>query len=163
MVLVIMFLLSMVGCGLISPHVDEFTFEREVYLGDDIRLDGYFVHQGNVTESMQIIFFNRNGITLHFGHAKSIEELEFSIRNNKYPFNSRGLWGIYKVEESLITHETWKAGSGFHRAGFKYAIVSDTVIAVSEIYGQEYGKKVGDVYHFRQFSPKPDSVSQYIE
>ena len=75
-------------------------------------------------------------------------------------------WGVFLIIDDKIKYEEWatptelvsvKKSSGY--------IENDTILHITEHFFTYNGEKypVNEVWHFRQFSPKPDSTNVYIK
>jgi hypothetical protein len=102
------------------------------------------------------------------------KDIEYRIENEKEYISVRPFWGVFSIQGSDLEIQRWVFSSG----GGKYAtqkvfgkILNDSTI---HIYEQErnnptqYGKnkkreKIDETYHFRRFSPKPDSSNIFIK
>lgn len=106
--------------------------------------------------------------------AKIDLDIESVIKNQNIYTNTRPNWGIFKIGNSEIKIERWTFSSGggtYPRQEVFGKILNDTTV---NFYEQDrnsptqYGKnkkkeKIDETYHFRQFSPKPDSTNKFIK
>jgi hypothetical protein len=121
-----------------------------------------------------------------------LPETEESFRNGQYYATYKGdqlYWGIFKIDGTIITRERWSNPNGTYLAYRYYAeilnqcgkenqrknefcnylryyaeILNDTTIrftASEHVDGKDH-KALDNTYHFKQFSPKPDSVVSFI-
>jgi hypothetical protein len=138
---------------------EEFTMQRQPYYGNELRMNGYYYKYDHVRNCTLIRFFYRNGVCLstpsYNGENLSVIEQELLkqydiIRNNKMS------WGIFKISKYQIEVEEWTTSVGGSLPVFRWqgSILNDTT------YREEYS---GEIYHFRQFSPKPDSTNKWIK
>lgn len=166
--LVLILLLS--GCDLEPPwgH-DDLTFEQEPYLGSEIRTDGYwydsFVTPDGDT-SYTAHFFYRNGVVRYGSAGPELDDIEADvIRQIQDGYDApRFRWGLFDVTRNRIEFERWYPAeyvSAFIRSG---QILSDTTFVITESRRSGGGevRQINERYHFRAFSPKPDSTSRYI-
>lgn len=156
----------------VSDH-DELSIARQSYLGNQLRVDGFYYTEANGS-LYSASFFYKNGVILDAGGTfNSVEEIdtyiqnEFILRNEykKYMTN----WGLFLIENKSIKFERWYPSSGgpmkaYVRAG---SILNDTTFLINESYRNQNGKKSeakerNETYHFRQFSPKPDSTNTFV-
>lgn len=150
------------------------------YLGDDIRMDGYYYYfDGN---KFNDFFLFTNGVYYGGPGMGSITDLDSSPLDSMdeeireyHLFRERHLplqyeWGIFSIEELEIQIERWIPSSGnygYPTQILEGKILNDTTILFHTQIGDGSGKKkvknIDMIYHFRQFSPKPDSTNIYIK
>lgn len=141
---------------------DDFSFERRDYDGNNLRLDGYYFSKDKDVLSRYYVFFLfQNGIFYDgvYRRASSLFDLDSVIQSSyKQVTEVPYWWGIYYVESESIFIERWQSTSGcesYPVYGIAGEIINDSTIYFSE---SNY-----DTMRFRQFSPKPDSSTNYIE
>lgn len=89
------------------------------------------------------------------------EDTEFF---NEYKSN----WGIFVVESSYFAYEKWYCSDGICYAYIKEGeIKNETTIHITKSYRIKNDiiteeKERDETYHFKQFSPKPDSTNSFI-
>jgi hypothetical protein len=160
-------------CKKIFPD-DNLSIQRENYSGNQLRLDGYYYRYINEEYYFPKLFFYNNGVILDIGgRFKTFEEVEdyinrIFIENSNYNSNKLS-WGVYRVENDNIKFEKWYPGSGggFPAITREGKILNDTTFHITQSYRMKNGKKreisaQDEIYHFKQFSPKPDSTNQFI-
>ncbi len=150
---------------------DRLSLERQDYNDNQLRIDGYYYCLSQNNGIVYSIFFYRNGVVINGGGNSTFEELEKiftleSFKNSKYRYD----WGIFIINSNKILIESWHPGSGglgspaFVRSG---EIINDTTFVMTEVWRSHHKKRtlksINEVYHFRQFSPKPDSTNNFIE
>ena len=155
------------GCNKLFED-DELTLQREPYYGDAIRLDGYYYHL-TTNNSTYAFFLYRNGVYLN-AHGRSTTDLNVveremiksydKIRSWKYS------WGVFVIRGDTLEVEGWgSVGWTGKLPVYKsfYIIENDTTLRYIKgvIDGRETEKN--EIYHFKQFSPKPDSTNVYIK
>jgi len=154
---------------------DELSFQRIPYTGNQLRVDGYY-YQKKDGKFFTMYCFYRDGIVLYLGGgftSGQIIELEDRIQNGSFYQdikNQKDYWGVFKIENTSILFEKWYPSSGgglpaYVRAG---EILNDTTFVITESYRMQGGKKKevrerNETYHFRKFSPKPDSTNIFIK
>jgi len=154
---------------------DELSIAREPYIGNQLRIDGYY-YQENDGKFYTMHCFYRNGIVLYLGGGFSLSqiiELENRIQDGSFYNDAKKLktyWGVFKIENSNIKFERWYPSSGgglptYVREG---NILNDTTFVITESYRMKKGKKTeaetrNESYYFKAFSPKPDSTNTFIE
>ena len=158
------------ACKLLGPGPDEFTLQRKDYTGNELRIDGYYY------DGCRVQLFYKNGIHLYGGgcHKENeLKELETIFSNGTFHdaiYDDETSWGVFIIENDTIKFERYNPPSGpgymhsFIREG---PIINDTTFRIVRIYRYEDGvKKVtetNDLYHFKKFSPKPDSINNFIK
>ena len=158
--------------GLIKDD-DTLSLERTSYTGNQLRMDGYYYQKAN-SSLFSVYFLYSDGIILSAGGDFSDEteidryvEAEFlqnlSYRETKYN------WGVFVIEGNSVRFERWYPSSGpplkaYVRAG---EIIDDTTFVISQSYRVVDGQKTevrerDETYHFKEFSPKPDSTNGFV-
>jgi len=142
---------------------EDLSLPRVPFTGNDVRTNGYYYcywksNNSSVMDYTTVFFLYRNGIILSAGSFESINlnvvENELLGRYNLLVKNKIG-WGVFWVAGNVIEYEQWTTSVGGGLPIFKnrYNIENDTTLI------NPYGR----VYHFRQFSPKPDSTNTFIK
>jgi len=152
---------------------DELSIDRKEYTGNILRVDGYYYDTFN-SSYLSLYCFYRNGILLAAGGVfSSIQEMDDYI--NKEFINSqkykeyKSNWGVFKTEGNSIQFERWYPSEPLLKAYIRAGhILNDTTFVITESYRMKKGKKTevdseSETYHFRQFSPKPDSTNSFIK
>ena len=109
---------------------------------------------------------NKNGIVKYDGTIDSLDALaQFDGTLN----DRKGIWGIFYGTESELIFEEWLSVTS-HLAIYKshYKILNDTTIVEHLGYCVESNqncelKTPFDTLHFHPFSPKPDSITPFID
>jgi len=153
-----------------------YTLEKRPYTGSEIKTNGYFYsHQlknGSNKEGISILVFYKDGTAIDFafdGDNLEVENDVFKVnplwlKNNKYN------WGLFNIESDTIKIERLNS-YGTVRA-YMYTLVgiieNDTTICI--IREQTSTDAILDVpfnmnqtFHFKEFSPKPDSTNVFIK
>ena len=145
---------------------------REDYLGNQLRIDGFF-HQ--ITKDGYIVntfFYYRNGILFKipvrsefmdpadFVSLLTKETIEF---NRKRKYN----WGVFKIKGNEFISEHWEtptSGNYFATITMTGEILSDTCFVITKfVHSQEGINETSRAYwYFYPFSPKPDSTNNFI-
>jgi hypothetical protein len=159
-------LLFGLSCNKFENGDDVLSLQWEDYSGNALKLDGiyYFETENFEGPLFQRYALYRNGIIRNLGGSKNIDDLRFPSGNSKYE------WGVFQIDGTRIKFERWYPSSGgplkaYIRSG---EILNDTTFLITESYRMQKGKKTeirerNEVYHFRQFSPKPDSTNNFIK
>lgn len=164
---VMAFLCSCKSSDLILPRRD---------LDAGMRLDGYyyrnFIDPVNGKPFTNILFLYKNGVVLNCFSVLShdVGDMDEYVRSRfggQFDISNKRLnWGIVVVEESVIKFEQWYPSSGGPMPVLikRGVVVDDTTFKFTEITNQKGKdrKTLNDTYHFRQFSPKPDSTNNFV-
>ncbi len=150
-----LFLLVIPSC---KERYEELELVRTDYDGKKLKLDGYYYYQEpNFTT---LFFLYKNGVIYDPGSKKDTDLNKIDSFIIKIPPLSREArirWGIFQVNVSEINIETWDIVSGgkIPTNIRKYNILNDTTIVSNN------DAKL--IYKFRKFSPKPDSINNFIK
>jgi len=138
---------------------EQLTLQKTPYTGNEIRTDGYFysyyTNNSNPPEEFIVVFFlYRNGVILSAG---AYEKTNFDILEKAMVARYESLqnkkigWGVFIIKDNRIEYEQRSTSVGGGLPVFKrsYFIENDTTLRSS----------YAGTYHFRQFSPKPDSTA----
>jgi len=152
---------------------EKLTLPKTPYIDSELQIDGYYYHVNNNLTT--IYFLYRDGIILYaYSYRdKNLDEIEREMLNNDMYNGNRNnkgdktRWGVFLVENNNIQFERWDAGTGGGLPTVKNVgyIENDTTFHITRIHRSDTPKAYsGDwVYHFRQFSPKPDSTNVFIK
>ena len=150
---------------------EELTLQRKVYIGNELKIDGYYYYIVPESNRTVIWFFYRNGVVLHGGTYGSMDfdEIE-TIMVERYSQlkKLKSSWGVLLIDGDKIQLERWaEAPNGVSLATFRYSgnIINDTTIHITETYysGRNETKQIDEVWHYKQFDNKPDSTNTFIK
>lgn len=173
-VLYIILLLSLSSCEI---ELEEMYLTRHNYNSDVLRIDGYYYTIEPDSDRVALrYFFYKNGVSYrdsedYYDSISELEELIKSLNTSKVHQKYAFGWGVFDFYDStlLIEQYTQSALNKKLTAIFSGKILNDTTFTLTERYKlDQHGKKY-DVYkfdatyHFRQYSPKPDSTNKYIK
>jgi len=155
-------------CSKIFPD-EKLTLQRMDYDGNELRPDGYYYYFTKNNNTV-VYFLYKNGIIL-CAHSYSSQDLNIVEEEmvKIYPEirKQKDGWGVFLINNNKIEYEIWNASTGsclptIKRIGF---IENDTTFRITETYYSDSKKTDNNeiVYHFKQFSPKPDSTNVYIK
>ena len=164
-------LLFMGGCG--KWYKDgELVLEKQPYTGNALRLDGYYYNRLKDGRIWNTYFYYRDG-TMLFGIGTegldndldkyyawfASEEFSDFLKKDKYR------WGLFQIHDDSIFFERWVIDDGGYPVGrFVGNIINDTTFFISTIEypddNEEYQQN--HLFHFRAFSPKPDSTNIFV-
>lgn len=158
--------------------VDDLHLEQRRYTGNELQIDGYYFKTYNEGKSTIVYFLYENGIIqggTSYGGANWEEKLQADIVSGEYHQSSltrRHRWGLFQIQDSSILFEKWHPGTPGPEVPFASSgvILNDSTFWMKQRFKFENGKRtevrditeINDIYHFRQFSPKPDSSNPFI-
>jgi len=148
---------------------DDLCSSREVLNSDIIRKLGYFYDEYGNGAYREIYFFYNNGVIMTPGVIESqyFEDLTpFWNANNFFNSyqNNKLNWGIYSIQDSMIRIERWYPSEVYFPV-FRSTgrILNDSTFVINHISrcdGSEASSR-NEIWHFKQFSPKPDSTNSF--
>jgi len=166
----IVVLISNYSCALFCKN-DKLSLPKQPYNGNELRIDGYY-YNIYYEQKIRTYFFYNDGTLLHDGAGHDfdkLDEYEQSI-NLKTATEKRGkmqlLWGVYAIDGNVIKFERWYPDQPCYPSYVREGIIlNDTTFHIIKSYrsnGSEMSTE-NSVYHFKQFSPKPDSTNSFIK
>ena len=155
---------------------DELSLQRQDYTGNQLRVDGYYFSEyaNDSIEYVSVYFLYKNGIIL-FGGSRLLSELpeaEERYRNGTFDSKVKSIkfvWGVHQIEGSNLKYEQWFPSEKPYKAYVREGeILNDTTFRITQRYRYKNDEKTeveseNKVYHFKQFSPKPDSTNSFIQ
>jgi hypothetical protein len=153
---------------------DELSLSRQDYTGNQLRIDGYYYfNYTNEEDYVRTYFFYKNGLILSGGSSllSKLPDLEKSYKDGTYYNHVKSnklVWGAHQIEGSKIAFEGWYGEKPYRVYGQEGVILNDSTFRITQSYRMKNGKKKeveseNEVYHFKQFSPKPDSTNSFIK
>jgi len=148
---------------------DDLTLPKQDYTGNQLRIDGYYY---SVTDnnSYNIYFYYRNGTVLDAGFVDfenlAVSEQEF-INGTFYnhAIERKYYWGRFVIEGNTIKTENWVPNTGPLEVHTSEGIIlNDTTFKMTKSYRSckpRKAREYEEIYHFKKFSPKPDSTNSY--
>jgi len=155
-------------CNSLFPD-EELTMQRKDYTGNELRIDGYYVHY--YADGMtNADFFYRNGIRLRVSGRRVDGIADFS--ENRFldvDFINRvkgrkSNWSVFEITGDDIVIHGWaySSGGGIPVATRRGKILNDTTFVITSTHVHGQTSEINEVYSFRKFSPKPDSTNNFI-
>ena len=151
---------------------DVLTLKKTIYTGTQLKTNGYYymLENNNINS---IFFLYKNGIINSFGASGSnFLEAESNFTNSHVldiVYNNKYNWGLFIIENNNLKIEKWQTGNGSPFPAYFNTgkILNDTTFQLTELYRLRNGQKTEFVetnytYHFRKYSPKPDSINNFI-
>jgi len=164
----IFFILVIFSCGKDAM----LQLARTDYSGNDLKLDGYFLGNGNDDGVTNAYFFYRNGVILYgggFPNDMNIEEVEETWRSDSFDQlikDQKTGWGVFSISNTDIQFETWEAGNGRLKTAVRSGeILNDQTFVITRLLNNYTNNTVAlkDTFRFQSFSPKPDSTNLFIQ
>lgn len=154
-----------------SLYDDELTLERQPFLGNELKTNGYYyyMNEGQIFDSY---IFYKNGVIIHGKNSSPYTNndpigfmdglfLSDSLVNDLSKFN----YGIFQIQGDSIWIEKWIVFSGNRRVLLLSGnILNDTsfVLTRSENTGNGNVFHMNKLFHFHALTPKPDSTNTFI-
>jgi hypothetical protein len=146
---------------------EELLLSKIPYLGNELKIDGYYYKQSSA--HFRIFFFYMDGIMTDYVDLSSTDLQQV---DDKIPFiyeeikDDKLRWGVFVINGDIIQYSGWgtSVGGGLPAGKCIGTIENDTTFCITKSInsdGREFERN--DVYHFRQFSPKPDSTNNFIK
>jgi hypothetical protein len=176
-VFLLLFNFSTTGCDKVRLFSDDdLSLAPQAYNGAELKVDGYYYKRSKRSNGMLFgsLFFYRNGVCLDVGGTREqLEDIDEYITNEILIDDSymeiKVFWGAFQIKSDTIKFEFWYSNSGgpfpaYVREG---VIINDTTFLIVERYRYQNGEKTeaipkSELYHFRAFTPKPDSTNSYV-
>jgi hypothetical protein len=145
---------------------DELLLQRQPYIGNQLRIDGYYYCQEDNGTIVEYLY--RNGIILSAYHfsTTNLNEVETKMLT-EYDIlkQDKSRWGVFIIYGNNIEYSAWSTSVGGGLPAFKCigTIDNDTTFRIIKSINSD-GKEFdyNQIWHFRQFSPKPDSTNNFI-
>jgi len=165
--LLIAVMIILVNCS--DTFTDEtFSFKRTAYTGNQLKIDGYYYYDYNTdsgNERRTITFFYRDGTSFFGGNIErsNLMQWEEKYANGSYYNEYKHIkqnWAIFKIEGNKIRIENWGyAELALPVTVSEGSILNDTTYKKIKINNSNANR----TYHYKQFSPKPDSTNVFID
>ena len=148
------------------------TLKKIPYSSNQLRINGYYFQEKD-DNIFTIYFFYDDGTILYGGGSFPLNEIEDYESQFKSPEwissvkASKIRWGVFQITDNKISFEKWYPSSGgpapvYIRSG---EILNDTTFLITKSIRSKTGeaKDLNEVYHFKEFSPKPDSTNNFVK
>ncbi len=166
--LLLMASLCFCSCQMFFGKDDNLTLKREDNKSKKLKLNGYYYIQRN--DMVYLYFLFENGSILNAAGfnedewdkyeqkliAKSVNEKVISLKYN---------WGVYQIKSDSILYERWYPSERPYRTAIRKGVISNdsTFIITKVVSSKGETSDENEVYHFKEFRHKMDSVTHYIE
>ena len=170
-------LCSLLGCSKSRDSIkdDILSIPKTPYIGKQLRIDGYYYTINKYDNTFDIMFFYKNGVIMDAGGGFKInqsEDYESKFANGSFYERVKGdktSWGLFSIQIDQMQFEHWYSSSGGPKHAYVRSgkILNDSTFHITESYRMQDGNKTelsakDEVYHFKKFSPKPDSVNVFV-
>jgi hypothetical protein len=167
--------LAIICCSCPSPVDDNLSSTRTDYTGNQLRIDGYYYYEYTIDNEIhwEVYFLYRNGIIFRAYSYKKSDLLKMEEQFKTAEFNAqikehKNYWGLYLTNNNIIQFELWYPANqdGSWPAAIKTGeIINDTTFHISSGMRSNGTEKAvfDETYHFKRFSPKPDSINNFVK
>lgn len=159
---------SFSSCQMFFGKDDNLTLKREANKSKKLKLNGYYYIQGNDMTYLYFLYengtilnaagFNKNEWAEHERELidKSKREKVISLKYN---------WGVYQIRGDSIQFERWHPSERPYRTALrKGVILNDTTFIITKVFSSKGTEAPeSDVYHYKRFSTKIDSITTFID
>ena len=150
---------------------EELTLVRKPYLGNELRIDGYYYHMSLNSNTFDDTYcFYRDGTVVWLSGTPPgvspfvhMEEV-LNYYNGGAPVYKTD-FGLFQINDSTIAINHWWPNEGYLPAYLLEGIIlNDTTFLINSSTHVKTGeiREGHRVFHFQAFSPKPDSTNTYI-
>ena len=135
--------------------------------GDQLKTNGYYYQFPN-THVVRPYFLYDNGMLLDAGgSATTLEEMDAYIMKNYIRDNwhkkNKYVWGVLFIDNNNIRIHRLNQDYP-HRENVREGIIlNDTTFQLTQYTSGNNVSERNEIYHFREFYPKPDSTNKYIK
>jgi hypothetical protein len=162
----------LLGCKPSTTSQELLTLKRENINPINFKLNGYYYCYFNNQATKEVFIFYKNSIFIDMGgfENNTFAEVEASFSSEWFITQQLGkrqsIYGLFKIENEKLTIEQWKNDGLQYRVVTKKAtIFNDSTFQITSISSYNGSSNVSSenrIYHFRQYSPKPDSTNSFI-
>ena len=138
------------------------------YTGNQLKINGYYYQISNDNIIYLPFIMYRNGVITEIAnHRNTLEEMDEYIKSSyvngtRYK-NNKYLWGVFFINDNFVIFHRLNQDYPHHENIREGIILNDTTIQIIKYSSANYETIQNEVYHFREFSPKPDSTNVYIK
>jgi len=160
LITVVLIIISMCSCLRTLPD-EVFSMMQIPYNGKEIRLDGCYVSDKVFNKRCEYNFFYSDGVLFVFSDLVNIENISQFTGGIDDMRKYKSCWGLFQVENNIIKAQRWKSSDDAVQSIVQnrtYKIINDTTLSIDIL-------NDGDInyYHFKKFTPKPDSTNVFIK
>ena len=160
-------------CGCFAFLKDEKLTLVRAPIKKSIRLNGYYYHAHHgVPDYADNYFFYQNGVTHYLNGSSDSMSVLRRIKQDRDTTTyqesreaRKEYWGVFTILWNEILIEKWEIefmNSVFLRSG---QIKNDTTFVIYNMESRDgdYRYEMSDTFRFRRFSPKPDSINEFVK
>ena len=138
------------------------------YTGNQLKTGGYYYQIASNNGIYNPLVMYNNGILLTLGGAEStLEKMDEYVRKNyirdSWYKKNKYVWGIFFIEDDAIRINELSQDYPHRGIVQEGVILNDTTFKITKFSSGGKVKERDEIYHFREFSPKPDSTNVYIK
>ncbi|MFT6716203.1 MAG: hypothetical protein ACJA0Q_000836 [Saprospiraceae bacterium] len=155
-------IVSIVACKRIFCPDDDFNIQKKDYVGNALIFNGFYYYTADGRSFRYSLY--TNGIVRELGRGDSLND------DNFFPRDDEDSWGLFEINNQTIKLEMLASPGGGQLYSYtkEGMILNDTTFQMTESYRLKKGKKteykiIDRLYHFYQYSPKPDSTNDFIK
>jgi hypothetical protein len=167
---IVFFLAILNNCKDMVREDDKLSISKRPYLGSNLRFDGYYYRELN--GYLTVYFLYRDGTVLYASTfpANELERQEDKYRSVQWQAQVKELkhrWGLFNIDGGNILFERWYPSEPPLKVLTREGIIlNDTVFNIKKLYRRVDGnvtdlEAIDEIYKFKQFSPKPDSINAF--
>ena len=155
---------------------DTLSIKRTDYTGNQLRINGYYYERYSVKNGYRynIYFFYQNGIVLYGESPLETEVVQMETNYATGGFHATAkdhkyYWGAYIINGTTIQFDRWYPSEPPLKAYVREGtILNDSTFTISTSYRMKDGNKTevearNETFHFKAFSPKPDSTNSFVQ
>ncbi len=156
-------IILLLGC---EKQFHNLKLKRVPYTGNELRIDGYYYSEEDNNGDHSIAVFFRNGICI-YTYTDS-ENIEKDILLNKSLINrfrnEPNHFGVFYINGTSLEFEEWENGRDIITFSNFCKILNDTTFLRTKYRNNQSGDSYSEklLFHFKKFSPKPDSICKFI-
>lgn len=151
---------------------DKLSIQKMPYTGNQLRTDGYYYR--SIDDYLTVYFLYNDG-TILYGSTFLANELikhELEYKTNEWQSivkKSKYRWGLFEIEGNTIKFERWYPSQPPLKAYVREGVIlNDTTFKINQFYRIQNGNQtdlenIDETYHFKSFSPKPDSTNSFVQ
>ena len=147
---------------------EDLMLPRTNYDGNELKINGYYYSYSD-NNGIYVKYLFRNGIHLsaYYFSTTDLSEVEKEmVQEYDLLQKDKSRWGVFVINGNTIQYSAWSTSVGGGLPTFKAigTIENDTTFRITKSINNSDGREFerDDIYHFRQFSPKPDSTNIFI-
>jgi hypothetical protein len=138
------------------------------YTGNQLKMNGYYYQITYNNEIYSPLVMYSNGALITLGGVRStLEEMDEYIRKNyiqdTWYKKNKYVWGVFFINNNTIQINQLSQDYPHRGRVQEGVILNDTTFSITKFSSGGKVREKDEIYHFREFSPKPDSTNVYIK